>query len=462
VTSAPIAGRWQWRIVRVAVARTLTIVRSLGLRLRSPRLIALAWRLATTPIPVSGLRSGARPRRLVVLPKVGGTEDLVAALAGRGEVDLALVGLPRAEVKHVWRRMMGAYATGLGDIRYCSDDPAVEAAKSHYRTFLIEVLRHYVPAVRVAGFVGANFAYYAERELAAAAEALDVPFLVLHKESIRTPAQRPWFTRAYRELIGPFTGRSLAVYAEDERTSMIEGAVAGPDRIHVTGAPRIDALHRLRADRHAAGSESDAPSDAPMTVLFAVDPAAGTWTPYDAVQDTGAPRWDRLASALEAAFVAAAVDDPAHRYAIKVKLGREQTTLARLPGGLPTNLAVVTGGTATDLLAVADVAVAFNTTVVAEAIAAGVPVLVPAFAEVAGAHAWTFPVEGAVTELPAAEALAPAILRARAGGRHAVLAPAQQEVLRRLVGDAEGRAGDRVWSWLVRELGPSRSPSGRG
>ena len=440
-------------------SRALRASRAAGLRFGWPRAVAVAWRLATTPVPVPGLRPGPRAGRLVVLPKVGGTEDVVAALEGWDRTDLEVVGLPRAEVKHVWRAVMGPWADGLGDTRYLTDDPAVEAAKLRYRSFLRRVLRHYLPSVRGLGIVSANYAYYAEREVAAAAEELGTPFLVLHKESIRTPAQRPWFMRAYRERIGPFGGRSLAVYNEDERRSMVGAGVAAPDRIHVVGSPRIDVLHRLRerraaptADDHADAAASNAAGAGP-TVLFAVDPAAGTWTPYDGEEPTGAPRWDELAREVEAALVAAAAADTDRPYVIKVKLGREAATLTRLPAPLPPNLTVVTGGTATELLGRAQVAVAFNTTVVAEAVAAGVPVLVPAFAEAATARAWTFPVDGAVTVLAAPEDLGPALRAARAAGPRAALSEAERAVLVELVGDAEGRAGSLVRRWLAEELG---------
>lgn len=440
------------RVTRALRARALPPVRDLGLRLRSPLLLALAWRLATRPMAVPGLGAGRRPRRLVLLPKVGGTEDVVAALTGRGDVGIELVALPRAEVKHVWRRCMGRHAAGLGDTRYLSDDAAVEAAKRGYRDLLARTLRRYVAGVRVAGFVSANYAYYAERELAAAAEAVGVPFLVLHKESIRTPAQRPWFTRAYRELLGPFGGRSLAVYSAVERASMVAGGVAPAARIHVTGSPRIDELHRLRTDRSRGASDRGA-ADPTVTVLFAVDPAAGTWTPYDGSGAIDAPRWEELARRTESAFVATAAADPAHAYAIKVKLGRETATLGRLPAPLPPNLAVVAGGTATDLLRRTDVAVGFNSTVVLEAVAAGVPVLVPTFAEAAAAPEWTLPVTEAVVPLGTPEELGSAVAVARAEGPRSRLTSAQQRVLVDLVGDAEGGAADRVWRWLAAELG---------
>lgn len=440
---------------RVALrARLLRALRSIGLRLGSATLLALAWRLATAPVLVRGLAPGRSARRLVLLPKVGGTEDVVAALEGRGELDLELVRLPRSEVKAVWRAVMGPAATGLGDTHYLTQDPMVEAAKQRYRSLLRRILTRYAASMRVTGLIGANFAYYAERELAAAAEEIGIPFLVLHKESIRAPAQRPWFTRAYRERIGPFTGRSMAVYNAGERDSLIAAGVAPAASIHVTGSPRVDALHRLR-ERSRTG---DVPPS-PRTVLFAIDPAAGAWTPYDRQERVGAPRWFELARLTEEGLIEAALADPAHRFAIKVKLGREDVTLARLPARRPPNLEVVTGGTATRLLESADVAIAFNTTVIAEAIAAGVPVLIPCFGEAQDAPDWVLPVDGAVRVLSDADELPAAIHAARRAGRRVELSEADRRTLRDLVGDDAGRAGDRVWAWLRSELALVSRPS---
>jgi hypothetical protein len=193
-------------------------------------------------------------------------------------------------------------------------------------------------------------------------------------------------------------------------------------------------------------------------VVFAVDPGAGTWTPFDGERETGAPRWEELARATEDAFLTAARAHPARPFVIKAKVGHGERLLARLPAGLPSNVTVLTDGTATALLEVAAAIVAFNSTVVAEGLAVGVPVVVPAFAEAAepGAEAWCYPVGDAVRKVSDPAQLGAVLLaaarEATGRGRNSELDAPAVEALDVLVGNSDGRAAERTWDWLRREL----------
>ena len=406
-----------------------------------------------SPIDVPGLAQGGVHRRLVVLPKVGGTEDVVATMASRGDTGLELVGLPRSAVKAVFRSVLGGSEMGLGDVDYRSTDRAVDEAKVRYRSLLVEVLGRLDGEVRIGGFISANVTYWAEQELAAACEEVGIPFIVLHKEAIRTEEQRLAFTRAYRERNGVFRGRLVATYNEDEARSQSHSGMVAADRIRVVGCPRVDVLHRRR-------ERGDHPGDGP-TVLFAVDPDAGTWTPFDTDGPSGAPRWLELADATERAFVRAAAANPSRDFVLKVKVGREQQVAERLgrdlAGRLPENLEVVTGGTATELLGRASAVIGFNSTVLLEGLASGVPVIVPHLAEASdpATAVWRFRLEGAVTVVESEDELVDAIGRAWDAGRSETLTPAASEALTTYLGNPDGRASDRAWGAIRSAIEPA-------
>lgn len=400
-------------------------------------------------IEVPGVVAPARDRgrhRLLVLPKVGGTEDVVAAVASRPDVPLTLVGLPRAEIKAVFRALVGPGHELVTDTDHRLADAATLDGREQYRRFLGPVMARLREELGLAGVIGANITYFAERDLAGACEDIGLPFLVLHKESIRSPRQRDWFTRAYRECTGPFLGRSVAVYNRDERESQIAGGAVRDAT--VVGAPRVDGSHAIRR------SGSVRTSGGPV-VLFAIDPRAGTWTPFDGVLDTGAPRWEELARSTEDAFLAAARACPTEHFVIKAKVGHGERLLARLPDGLPGNVRVITDGTADALLREACVIVGFNTTVIAEGLAAGVPVLVPMFAEASepAARAWCYPVGDAIVPIADPRDLPGAIVEARRqGGSSAALGPSVVATLDTLVGNGDGCAAERAAEWIGREL----------
>lgn len=420
-------------------------LRDRGLAELRPELVAQALVRAATSIDVTGVESDPRGRRrgrLLVLPKDGGTEDLVAAIASRPDAPIGLVGLPRPEVKAMFRSFVGPDADLVTDRHHRLDHAPTLEGRARYRSFLRPVMARLRDELDVVAVVGANVTYFAERELGGACEDIGLPFLVIHKESIRSPRQREWFTRAYRERTGAFLGRAVAVYNRSERDSQREAGIVTDAA--VVGAPRVDAAHAIRRHRADSRRRGDA------VVLFAIDPGAGTWTPFDDELETGAPRWEVLAHETEQAVIDFARANPGSEIIIKSKVGHDRALLARLPSTLPPNLRVVTVGTATSLLEIASAVVAFNSTVVPEALAAGVPVVSPEFAEAAGpgARDWCYPVDQAVGVARSPEEIVTLLERAVEGGAlpdaAAPLPPGALEVLDDLVGDADGRASVRA------------------
>lgn len=429
---------------------------AIGCRRRSAVIVALSWSLATLPLEPprfgrrgcgertrSGCRAGRGPR-LIVLHKAGGTEDILAAAAARTpEETLRLATLPRNHVKAVFRALVGEQFPTLTDFDYRAHDPEVQSDKDRYRDFLERVVRFYARLMNVGGFTTAAYNYRAERELAAASSAAGVPFIAIQKESVRSPTQRQWFTLAYRDLIGPFGGSAVAVYSEEDRASLIAGDVADARDIVVVGCPRIDVLHQLRTTREV----SHAPPEAPV-VLFSVDSNSGAWTPLDGRRPIPGPRWERLASATEMAFVAAAREHRERPFVIKTKIGMEAQQLGRLPEALPENLRIVSGGLATGLLKSAAVVVGFNSTTLLESLAAGIPTVMPRFEEARDAGGWVFALEGAVQVVEDPRELPGAVTRALSNGFCRELTCTTREVLERYVGNADGGASRRAWELL--------------
>lgn len=437
---------------RGRVQRLSVVLLGMGCRRRSARLVALAWSLATLRVDVGRRGPRRNGRRLVVLHKLGGTEDVAAAAESAGpDRTLEVVSLPRDHVRAVFEEVVGrpAFPT-LMDLSYRPGDPAVEEEKLRYRTFLRRVVRHYRRWMRVACIVTPNVSFRAERELAAASVEESVPFLALHKESIRTAGQRPWFTRTYRELTGPFGGTAVGVYNEDERRSLIDGGMARPDDVVVVGCPRMDTLHRLRRRSPHPATLPEAP-----VVLFSVDVRAGAWTPFDGRESVGAPRWERCAALVEAVFLDAAVRNPDRPFVVKTKIGREEQQVGRLPTVLPENVTVVRGGLGTALLERAAVVIGLNSTVLLESMAAGIPTIVPLLAEAAegSAEPWLFDLGHAVVTVRDAEELVAAIEGALFRGPMRDLSVGTVEALERYVGNSDGYAGRRAWDLIVARAG---------
>jgi hypothetical protein len=324
---------------------------------------------------------------VLILAKEGFTSDIMSTLGAADGVKI--VALPRIVIKFFAQAFLPYF---VDDSNYASCGAEFDAAKLRYRNFWIAVLRRLRRLVRIDAVVTGNFAYAAERELAAALQEIGIPFIVLHKENLRAAGLIPFKERLYRERRGPFTGRKILVYNQPERDLQIRAGVAEPSRVEVVGMPRLDRMHAWR--------RSHAGALAPNRILFLIFSAA-----------TGMPRiWrkgavpgqryseeqeeededislQRLSEETCLTLLRIAKENPDIEVVVKSK-GRNQdyAEMASLFGveqesQLPGNMRVVHGGDISELIAQASVVCGCNSVALLEAVAAGKPIVVPGFAE---------------------------------------------------------------------------------
>jgi len=278
---------------------------------------------------------------------------------------------------------------------YLTDDESIEATKLAYRRFLADVWRHYTKHKPVDVVLTGNFAYFTERELATALEEAGTAFIALHKENVRPPRRvKDYWFMLYKERRGKFTGRKVLVYNDVERELEISSGIAQPQGIVVTGAPRLDKLHRWR--RAHAGQANG--KSRPNILFFAFSrqdkltaiqrkKAAGVPGNMEAMQgEWGKLSWGDFCVDTHRAIVDLARERPHIDVIVKSKGQSRKLTdimqiLDDIEEPLPENLKFIPGGDPFDLITAADVIVGFNTTGLLEAIAAGKPVIVPMFGE---------------------------------------------------------------------------------
>ncbi len=180
-------------------------------------------------------------RRVLLLPKAGLRDDAVSTFSPIGAVQV--VALPRQVIKAIAHAFL---PSEVNDNNYSSASPAAHRAMLRYRAFLTRFWRALDPKHRIDAVVSGNFAYYAERELAAALEGIGVPFIALHKENSWTPGTQDFWGKIYRERRGPFLGRRILVYSPLERDLQLGAGIVDARRIEVVGMPRLDEVHRWR------------------------------------------------------------------------------------------------------------------------------------------------------------------------------------------------------------------------
>lgn len=270
---------------------------------------------------------------------------------------------------------------------YLSDDPKIETTKSEYRDFLRQTWKHLLNIMPLHVVVSPNYGYYIQREFAAALEESGTPFIVLHKENLKSPGRLEYWRAVYEARRGRFSGRKILVYNDIERDLQVTTGVTDPEKVIVTGMPRLDRIHKWRLQRarieHTIGQ--------PQVLFFAFDksdklPASRGSSIPEIDRRWGSLSWGTLCEKTHAAIANLARLRPDLRVIVKTKsIARHQEDIVRMlrqnDGPLPANLEVVCGGDSFQLLAESNVVVGFNTTAQLEAMAAGIPVIVPWFDE---------------------------------------------------------------------------------
>ena len=433
--------------------------------LYSPRLTAWLFRAGIHPVLEQPRARGPGGVRLLLLSKAMFNEDALACFEDRP--DVRLYSVHRGLIKAIARQYLPAH---IDDNNYANLEAADEQRKRTYRAWWMTV---WPRVARRAGFdavLTGNFAFYAEREMAAALEALGTPFIAIHKECVRSPAYAEFFGRLYRERRGPFTGRRILCYDEAERRLEIETGVAPPERITVTGMPRVDFVHRMRREA-AAGAH--VPPARPRVLFMAFGPK--TTLPVIVRKESVPPyrryrepldgeleglSWSRLHRETHAAMLKLAESTPELDVIVKTKggIGERGIDAVRSALGvdrLPDNVKVVVGGNPHALMRESAAVCGFNSTSLLEAMAAGKPVVVPRFAE-AGEPAmrrYLIDFDDAVEYADSADEL---VARLRALARRprppsAELPVPVARLLDRWLHNADGRAGERVREAVLAE-----------
>jgi hypothetical protein len=405
-----------------------------------------------------GRRSGRARYVALILPRPGLSEDALSVLQA----------MPEFSLLKTHAGIMKAIAVGflpktIDDNNYSGLSPEEEGAKRRYRAFLQDVLRHVLRLTGINVIVSGNFAYFAERELHGAAEALGVPFVVLHKENLKSPGRVSYFKDLYRRRRGPFSGRRILVYNAIERDVQTEAGIVPADRINICGMPRLDRSHAWR--RAAAGKRLP---EQPMILFFTF----GAKTGLPALRRKGAGgdyleslpefdnlNWDQTARQTMEAIARFAQTNPGVRVVVKSKLSSGQVEIFRVAAGgqIPANLQLVEGGDPLFLLQDAWAVVGMNSTALLEALAMGKTVLCPNYAEAADPDMRVWIADfGSAVEYAQNPAQLVARLSEIASGPVPVvpdeLESAAIETLERWAGNPDGKASDRVRALIKSEV----------
>jgi hypothetical protein len=418
----------------------------IGYVMKWPLMTAIAWRLALVPLAnVARVSSGQK--RVIVFNKIGGTDDIVAAYE-KLESGIGFFLLRRNLISSVFNYFL---QEKVCHYNYISDDNDVEVSKEAYRNYLKQVLIYLNKMWPFSAIISFNIAYAAERELATAMSEIGIPFIVCHKECVKTESQHIAYSNAYRDRVGPFTGSHICVYNDEEKASMLRANLALPEQIAVVGAARLDFSHEMRSLAAASNTEK--------TILYyTIFEQAGLpyldkkWV-FDEEESYSGKlfNWNEIARMTSEALVEIANENPEVRVIFKAKQGNENNSKALLNNNELSNIDFIAGGVGHKLLQEANVVVAFNSASLFESIASGKKVVVPMFGveQIPNIDKFIYHVGDVVTLATNKEEFKSELLSIlQETSVSDALSEEAQQVLDRYVGNSDGMAGERMRKFI--------------
>lgn len=267
--------------------------------------------------------------------------------------------------------------------QYAALNLHAESSRERRDRFLRKFAQVYLRRMNIDGVIGATFWYRQDIPWGNAAEAVGIPYIVLHKECFKP--EPPQMRRTVEKALqyGKFQGRHVIVHNAPLREALVAAGYARATQVSDLGCMRMDEFVRRAAS-------APRPARArPLATLFSFTLGVGLddlhVDPFPADPSRG---WSQLFEQTHASFARLASQRPDADFIIKPKwrgqwtdlieqiLARAGTPLASLP-----NLTVDNSVSAHQLIFDSNVIVTFNSTTMLEAGLAGRPVVVPDFSE---------------------------------------------------------------------------------
>lgn len=456
-----------WRRIQRLIKTIVSFRRSLWLRVATS-LIGSGARMRRPSVTIFGLLMGTRRARGHAGSRFlsGGPRTNVVAFKNAGlvsDLDSAFIDDPMVRLRFIsgglWKTIGERFLDGplldFGQLQHRGQHPGPHEALI---AFLRRVVPVYLRILRSESLIVGNFTYWMVHDIAAALEGSGQRLVVVHKEGLVSawPSVAADYANKVTAGVGSTTANRVSVHSTATKELIARCGIVPADRIIVTGAIRLDSCHRSR--RRLSG---EPPQRFHRITFFTFWPTVGIRLGLDSPDRSGAvrhPDWSRTLEMTLRVAEQLAANRPDVEVVIKSKgwvsrLPDIAEMLEQLADTGHSNLLVHSEGEGQQLLLASDAIVAFNSTVILEAIAAGTPTFVPGFEfkENPDYRQYDLDLAGTVRYASSPEELRAqleTILDGPPTKRRAALTSEELSVLERYAGNADGAATERLATFL--------------
>ena len=300
-------------------------------------------------------------RRALVFPKSGGTEDLVEALKNKKNNEIIYYWISRKFLKNIYlyyfRNNSGTdYFTKIKGSKKIS-------IKKFYIRSLTKIFQSLDKFLKFDALISFNIFYYAEKNLDEVCKRLDKKFVILQKESAFTPIEEKNAIKIYQNYNDKSISTKISVYSKSQKNILVKSKIAEKKQIIVNGCPRSDYSFKLRKIKPKNN----------IIVYYLIEKKRGKVLFAKKSQFN----WNSLYDKTLKFLIEYSKNNDNVKLILKGKTGVHNNLLNSK--FLSKNCIFINGGTGEKLLKDAKVVIAFNTTIVFEAIASNRNLIIPNF-----------------------------------------------------------------------------------
>jgi len=322
-------------------------------------------------------------RYLILLEKQGFNED--SLIIKKTFKNINCIGFSRKFVKEI----AGSYLSkDICDNNYLSCSPIHERSKIKLYKFYNFLFSKLPYRVKPIGIITGNFGYAPEQELFKAARNNNIKGIAIHKECLKTEGLCDYWKYIYSVRRGVFSGNMILNYNKIESQLQLKTKVINPKqtKLKIIGCPRLDEAHNLRKksiNKHQIlmfgfGLKTSLPSISRKNY-------SGSQPHYEYLnREDKYLKWEKLLYDLCDSFYKLALENSKINFKIKLKEAyvdsQEIINYFNSKKSLK-NIEIITKGNSIALLKQTSICICFKSTAIFEAIARGIPVIIPNFGE---------------------------------------------------------------------------------
>lgn len=301
-------------------------------------------------------------KKILVFPKSGGYEDLIESYYNKKNNDITFYLLPRTFLKKIYSAYFNKnyekdYYTKLNKISDINK-------KNQYINFVSSTFGEIQKFLSFDGFISFNLFYFAEKYLEEVCLVLNIRYIVLHKESAFTPLEEKNAPSIYQKFNDKSLAYKISVYSESQKKILIQSKIATKNQITINGNPRCDYAFRLRKINPKKN----------IIVFYLIETDRNT----NYLVNDSKKNWNKIFNITLRYLIEFIKKNPRTHLIFKGKTGVHEKLVSRFKN-LPKNCTFICGGSGERLLRDATVVIAFNSTIVFEAIASNRNLIIPNF-----------------------------------------------------------------------------------